>query len=78
MKSGAPKLEMLAAYFFVDKFHSYLVPRKFILRVDNQAVSWLKTYSMDMAMIGCWISRLDQYHFEVVHRPAPNTRTQTA
>ena len=24
---------------------------------------------MDMAMIGRWISRLDQYHFEVVHRP---------
>ena len=69
MKYGAPKLEMLAAYFFIDKFHSYLAPKKFVLRVDNQALSWLKTYSMDMAMIGRWISRLDQYHFEVVHRP---------
>ena len=69
MKYGAPKLEMLAAYYFIDKFHSYLTPRKFILRVDNQALSWLKIYSMDMAIIGRWISRLDQYHFEVVHRP---------
>ena len=43
IKYGAPKLEMLAAYFF---------QRKFILRVDNQALSWLKTYSIDMAMIG--------------------------
>ena len=37
MKYGAPKLEMFAAYFFIDKFHSYLAPRKFTLRVDNQA-----------------------------------------
>ena len=69
MKYGAPKLEIFAAYFFTDKFHSYLDPRKFFLRVDNQTLSWLKTYSIDMAMIGRWISRLDQYHFEVVHRP---------
>jgi len=74
MKYGAPKLEMFAAYYFVDKFHSYLAPRKFILRVDNQALSWLKTYSMDMAMIGRWISKLDQYHFEIVHRPRTKHR----
>ena len=39
MKYGAPELELLAAYFFVDKLHSYLAPRKFTLRVDNQALS---------------------------------------
>ena len=63
MKYGGPKLEMLTAYFFIDKFHSYLATRKFILRVDNQALSWLKTYSVNMAMIGRWILS------EVVHRP---------
>ena len=68
MNYGAPKLEMFAAFYFIEKFHSYLAARKFILRVDNQALSWLKTYSMDMAMIGRWISRLDQYDFEVEHR----------
>ena len=68
MNYGAPKLEMLAAFYFIEKFHSYLAARKFTLRVDNQALSWLKTYSMDLAMIGRWISRLDQYDFEVEHR----------
>ena len=51
-KYGAPKLEMYAAYYFILKNHSYLCPRKFTLRVDNQALSWLKTYSMDQAIIG--------------------------
>ena len=51
-KYGAPKLEMYAAYYFILKNHTYLCSRKFILRVDNQALSWLKTYSTDQALIG--------------------------
>ena len=68
-KYGAPKLEMFAAYYFIVKNHSYLCPRKFTLRVDNQAPSWLKTYSTDQALIGRWIMTLDKYHFRVEHRP---------
>ena len=69
MKYGAPKLEMYAAVTFVKKFHSFLALRKFILRVDNQALSWLKTYSMDENLIGRWLVVLDQYDFGVEHRP---------
>ena len=71
---GAPKLEMYAVFYFVEKFHSYLAGREFTLRVDNQALSWLKSYSMDQAMIGRWIARLDQYHFRTVHRPRTQQR----
>ena len=35
-KYWAPKLEMFAAYYFILKYHSYLCPRKFTLRVDNK------------------------------------------
>ena len=66
---GAPTLEMYAVFYFIEKFHSYLAGREFMLRVDNQALSWLKTYSMDQAMIGRWIARLDQYNFKTIHRP---------
>ena len=64
-KYGAPKLEMFAAYYFIVKYHSYLCPRKFTLRVDNQALSWLKTYSTDQALIGRWIMASEKYHFRV-------------
>ena len=67
-KYGAPKLEMFAAYYFILKYHSYLCPRTFTLRVDNQALSWLKTYSTDQALIGRWIKTLDRYYFRVEHR----------
>ena len=71
---GAPKLEMYAVFYFIEKFHSYLAGREFTLRVDNQALSWLKTYSMDQAMIGRWIARLDQYNFKTIHRPRTQHR----
>ena len=74
MKYGAPKLEMYAVFYFIEKFHSYLAGRESTLRVDNQALSWLKTYSMDQAMIGRWIARLDQYHFKTIHRPRTQHR----
>ena len=73
-KYWAPKLEMFAAYYFIVKNHSYLCPRKFTLRVDNQALSWLKTYSTDQALIGRWIMTLDKYHFRVQHRPRTQHR----
>ena len=73
-KYGAPKLEMYAAYHFIVKNHSYLCPRKFTLRVDNQALSCLKTYSTDQALIGRWIMALEKYHFRVEHRPQTQHR----
>ena len=69
MKYGGPKLERLAVVTYVKKFHSYLAPRRFVLRVDNQALSWLKTYSMDLGMFGLWLMCLDQYNMEIEHRP---------
>ena len=73
-KYGAPKLEMYAAYYFIVKNHSYLCPRKFTLRVDNQALSWLKTYSTDQALLGRWIMTLDKYHFQREHCPRTQHR----
>jgi hypothetical protein len=51
---GAPKKEMLAVVTFVKKYEAYLSGREFTLRTDNSALSYLKTYSMDLAMIGGW------------------------
>ena len=63
IKYGAPKAEMFAVVTFVEKYRAY-----FKLRVDNRALSWLKTYSMDQSYIGRWIVRLDGYHMIIEHR----------
>ena len=67
MKYGAPKAEMFAVVTFVEKYRAYLGSAPFKLRVDNRALSWLKTYSMDQSYIGRWIVRLDGYHMIIEH-----------
>ena len=68
MKYGAPKAKMFAVVTFVEKYRAYLGSAPFNLRVDNRALSWLKTYSMDQSYIGRWIVRLDGYHMIIEHR----------
>ena len=68
MKYGAPKAEMFAVVTFVEKYRAYLGSESFKLRVDNRALSWLKTYSMNQSYIGRWIVRLDGYNMIIEHR----------
>ena len=59
MKNGAPQAETFAVVPFVEKYRAYLGSAPFKLLVDNRALSWLKTNSMDQSYIGRWIVRLD-------------------
>ena len=59
---------MFAVVTFVEKYRAYLGSEPFKLRVDNRALSWLKTYSMDQSYIGRWIVRLDGYIMIIEHR----------
>ena len=68
MKYGAPKAEMFAVVTFVEKYRAYLGSEPFKLRVDNRALSWLKTYSIEQSYIGRWIVRLDGYNMIIEHR----------
>ena len=52
MKYGAPKAEIIAVVTFVEKCRAYLGSAPLNLRVDNRALSWLKTYSMNQSYIG--------------------------
>ena len=68
MKYGAPKAEMFAVVTFVEKPRTYLGSGPFKLRVDNRALSWLKTYSIDQRYIVRWIVRLEGYNMMIEHR----------
>ena len=68
IKYGARKAEMFAVVTFVEKYRAYLGSAPFKLCVDNRALSWLKTRSMDQSYIGRWIVRLDGYHTIIDHR----------
>ena len=59
---------MFAVVTFVEKNRAYLGSETFMLRVDNRALSWLKTFSMDQSYIGRWIVHLNGYNMIIEHR----------
>ena len=68
MKYGARKAEMFAVVTFMEKYRAYLGSAPFKLHVDNRALSWLKTYSLDQSYIGRWIVKLVGYNMIIEHR----------
>ena len=68
MKYSAPNAEKFAVVTFVEKYRAYLGSEPFKIRVDNRALSLLKTYSMDQSYIGRLIVRLDVYKMTIEHR----------
>ena len=67
-KYRAAKAEMLAAVQSIEKFRSHLEGREFILRVDNTALKWLKTYSMTSDFVARWITALGAFKMRIEHR----------
>ncbi len=65
---GAVKAEMLAAVRLTEKFRSHLEGREFILRVDNRALKWLKTYSMTSDIVARGITILGAFKMRIEHR----------
>ena len=67
-KYGAPKQDMLVVVTIKEKWYASLADKEFTPRVDNIALRWLKTYSMNKGMIGRWITALDRFKKKIVHR----------
>ncbi len=61
------ELECLGAVFAVEKFHSYLESREFVLETDNAALSWLLKSPQRPDKLARWIMRLSRYKFILKH-----------
>ena len=62
----------MALVLFVKHFRHYLWGRRFIIRTDHAALTWLLSFHKPEGMLARWISELNTYDFEVVHRKGSN------
>ena len=62
-------LEALAVVWGVSKYRHYLLGRKFILRTDNSALTYVFKPSKPSPKLARWAAALLEYDFEVVHKP---------
>ena len=68
-KYAVTRKEMLALIDSLRHFRCYLIDIKFKVRTDHSALQWLRTFKEPSGQMACWIDRLAEYDFEIVHRP---------
>ena len=61
--------ELLAMVKAIRHFHCYLYGQRFILRTDHAALRWLLNFKSPEGQLARWLEQLQQYDFEVQHRP---------
>ena len=67
--------ELLAICTFLKQFRHYLLERRFKIRTDHKALTWLLNSENPSTSQYCrWIAEIEQYDFEIEHRKELNTQ----
>ena len=61
--------ELLAVVATLDHFKGYVWGPKFVVRTDHAALVWVKNLKNIQGMLARWLAKLQQFHFEIIHRP---------
>jgi hypothetical protein len=61
--------ELYAVIVFTRQMRNYLLGRHWILRTDHSALTWLKRTPEPIGQNARWLEQLEEYDFEVIHRP---------
>ena len=60
--------ELLAIIEFLKKYRQYLLGRKFSIRTDHAALTWMRRTPEPIGQQARWISLCDEYDFDIEHR----------
>jgi len=60
--------ELLSVVYFTKYFRQYLLSRKFYIRTDHAALSWLKRMPEPIGQNARWMQILSEYDFDIAHR----------
>ncbi|KAI4898887.1 hypothetical protein NFI96_006930, partial [Prochilodus magdalenae] len=64
--------ELLAVVESLKHFRPYVYGVPFLLRTDHASLQWLMRFREPEGQLARWMSRLQEFNFEVVHRPGRN------
>ncbi|GET52813.1 retroviral-like aspartic protease 1 [Rhizophagus irregularis DAOM 181602=DAOM 197198] len=73
------ELECLAVFWGIKYFHKYLFERKFKVITDHAALKgFISTSKVPKGRRGRWMMELQQYDFEIIHRPGKENKNADA
>lgn len=58
---------MLAVIWAIKKYRHYLEDRRFVLRTDNKALTWLHQFQDSRSKLKHWAMLLQEYSFDIQH-----------
>jgi len=67
-KYETTRKELLAVVNGLKQFRQYLLGRHFIIRTDHAALSWLRRTAEPMPQLARWLTFIEQFDYEVIHR----------
>ena len=62
----------LAMVWEIKNFRNYLIANHFKVYTDHYSLQWLQSMKHESALLHRWAAQLEDYDFEVLHRPGKN------
>ncbi|MEE4247051.1 MAG: RNase H-like domain-containing protein, partial [Kangiellaceae bacterium] len=60
--------ELLAVVDSLRQFRFFLIGKKFLVRTDHRALTWLLKETQTRGILGRWVERLSEFDFDLMHR----------
>ena len=68
-KYETTRKELLAIVHGLEQYKQYLLGRRFLIRTDHAALTWLHRTTELMPQLARWLTDIEQYDFEIIRRP---------
>jgi hypothetical protein len=65
----ASEAEMLAVIWATKQFQCYLYGKRFLVRTDHSALTYLHKFTGNNSRLMRWSLRLAEFDFQIEHRP---------
>ena len=69
---SATEKECLVVVWGIKNFWNYIIANHFKVYTDHYSLQWLRSMKNELVLLHRWAAQLEDYDFEILHRPGKN------